>query len=131
VNPSVPANVYNNGLFAAYTAKYGEAKAEEWLRGVRANLAQSRRAATAKPRDVAAGSTWISNAYYWALMMNNIPKRSHGRKRPHHPATFQGGGTHVISRAAAGKARAQQINAVKLIEWLAGERAADADRNCE
>jgi iron(III) transport system substrate-binding protein len=33
-------HIYNNGLFAAYVTKHGEAKAEEWLRGVKANLAQ-------------------------------------------------------------------------------------------
>src|SRR6187431_538728 len=43
-------HIYNNGLFAAYTAKYGEAKAEEWLKGVKANLRRSPPAATAKPR---------------------------------------------------------------------------------
>ena len=43
-------HIYNNGLFAAYTAKYGEAKAEEWLRASRPIWRRSRRAATAKPR---------------------------------------------------------------------------------
>ena len=33
-------HVYNNALIAAYIAHYGEAKAEEWLRGLKANLAQ-------------------------------------------------------------------------------------------
>jgi iron(III) transport system substrate-binding protein len=46
-------HIYNNGLFAAYVAKYGEDKAEEWLKGVKANLAQNPRAATAKRR-----ATW-------------------------------------------------------------------------
>src|SRR3954470_20097939 len=31
---------YNTSLFAAYVAKHGEAKAEEWLRGLKTNLAQ-------------------------------------------------------------------------------------------
>ena len=92
-------HIYNNGLFAAYTAKYGEAKAEEWLKGVKANLAQKpsggdREAA----RDVAAGKCdiGIGNTYYWALMMNNDPE-----KKPWAEATkvilptFEGGGTHV------------------------------------
>src|SRR3989304_3269247 len=33
-------HIYNNALFAAFVAKHGEAKAETWLRGVKANLAQ-------------------------------------------------------------------------------------------
>src|SRR5215213_408708 len=71
-------HIYNNGLFAAYIAKHGDAKAEEWLRGVKANLAQKpsggdREAA----RDVAAGKCdiGIGNTYYWALMMNNDPEK--------------------------------------------------------
>src|SRR5262245_60771802 len=32
--------IYNNALFAAYIAHHGEAKAEEWLKGLKANLAQ-------------------------------------------------------------------------------------------
>ena len=33
-------HMYNNALFAAYHAKHGEAKTEEWLKGLKANLAQ-------------------------------------------------------------------------------------------
>src|SRR5688572_21620821 len=33
-------HMYNNALFAAMIAKHGEAKAEEWLKGLKANLAQ-------------------------------------------------------------------------------------------
>ncbi len=49
-------HIYNNGLFAAYVAKHGEAKAEEWLRGVKANLAQKPSGGDRETaRDVAAG----------------------------------------------------------------------------
>ncbi|MBR1147435.1 Fe(3+) ABC transporter substrate-binding protein [Bradyrhizobium sp. AUGA SZCCT0431] len=131
-------HIYNNGLFAAYTAKYGEAKAEEWLRGVKANLAQKpsggdREAA----RDVAAGKCdiGIGNTYYWALMMNNDPE-----KKPWAEATkvilptFAGGGTHVnLSGVLLAKHAPNKANGVKLIEWLAGEKAQQmyADQNYE
>jgi len=131
-------HIYNNGLFAAYTAKYGEAKAEEWLRGVKANLAQKpsggdREAA----RDVAAGKCdiGIGNTYYWALMMNNDPE-----KKPWAEATkvflptFEGGGTHVnLSGVLLAKHAPNKDNGVKLIEWLAGEKAQQiyADSNYE
>ena len=66
-------------------AKYGEANAEEWLKGVKANLAQKpsggdREAA----RDVAAGKCdiGIGNTYYWVLMMNNDPEKKPWRKPP-------------------------------------------------
>jgi iron(III) transport system substrate-binding protein len=131
-------HIYNNGLFAAYVAKHGEAKAEEWLKGVKANLAQKpsggdREAA----RDVAAGKCdiGIGNTYYWALMMNNDPE-----KKPWAEATrvilptFEGGGTHVnLSGVLLAKHAPNKANAVKLIEWLAGEKAQQmyADQNYE
>jgi len=131
-------HIYNNGLFAAYVAKHGEAKAEEWLRGVKANLAQKpsggdREAA----RDVAAGTCdlGIGNTYYWALMMNNDPD-----KKPWAEATkvilptFEGGGTHVnLSGVLLAKNAPNKANGVKLIEWLVGEKAQQmyADQNYE
>jgi iron(III) transport system substrate-binding protein len=131
-------HIYNNGLFAAYVARYGEAKAEEWLRGVKANLAQKpsggdREAA----RDVAAGKCdiGIGNTYYWALMMNKDPA-----KKPWAEATrvvlptFVGGGTHVnLSGVLLAKHAPNRANAVKLIEWLVGEKAQQmyADQNYE
>jgi iron(III) transport system substrate-binding protein len=131
-------HIYNNGLFAAYVAKHGEAKAEEWLRGVKANLAQKpsggdREAA----RDVAAGKCdiGIGNTYYWALMMNADPE-----KKPWAEATrvilptFAGGGTHVnLSAVLLAKNAPNRANAIKLIEWLAGETAQQmyADANYE
>jgi iron(III) transport system substrate-binding protein len=131
-------HIYNNGLFAAYVAKYGEAKAEEWLKGVKENLAQKpsggdREAA----RDVAAGKCdiGIGNTYYWALMMNNDPE-----KKPWAEATkvilptFEGGGTHVnLSGVLLAKHAPNKANGMKLIEWLAGEKAQQiyADSNYE
>ena len=131
-------HIYNNAMFAAYVAKHGEAKAEEWLRGVKANLAQKpsggdREAA----RDVAAGKCdlGIGNTYYWALMMNKDPD-----KKPWAEATrvilptFEGGGTHVnLSGVLLTKHAPNRANGVKLIEWLAGEKAQQiyADMNYE
>jgi iron(III) transport system substrate-binding protein len=131
-------HIYNNGLFAAYVAHHGEAKAEEWLKGVKANLAQKpsggdREAA----RDVAAGKCdiGIGNTYYWALMMNNDPD-----KKPWAEATkvilptFEGGGTHVnLSGVLLAKHAPNKANGVKLINWLAGPTAQQmyADSNYE
>lgn len=131
-------HIYNNALFAAYVAKHGEAKAEAWLRGVKANLAQKpsggdREAA----RDVAAGKCdlGIGNTYYWALMMNQDPA-----KKPWAEATrvllptFEGGGTHVnLSGVLLAKHAPNRANGIKLIEWLVGEKAQQmyADINYE
>ncbi|MGM4929961.1 Fe(3+) ABC transporter substrate-binding protein [Tardiphaga sp. 1201_B9_N1_1] len=131
-------HIYNNGLFAAYVAKHGEAKAEEWLRGVKANLAQKPSGGDRETaRDVAAGKCdlGIGNTYYWALMMNADPD-----KKPWAEATkvilptFEGGGTHVnLSGVLLAKHAPNKANAMKLIEWLAGEHAQQvyADANYE
>ncbi|MBN8969817.1 MAG: Fe(3+) ABC transporter substrate-binding protein [Rhizobiales bacterium] len=131
-------HIYNNALFAAYVAHHGEAKAEEWLRGVKANLAQKPSGGDRETaRDVAAGKCdlGIGNTYYWALMMNNDPD-----KKPWAEATrvilptFAGQGTHVnLSGVLLMKNAPNKANGVKLIEWLAGETAQKmyADANYE
>ena len=131
-------HIYNNGLFAAYTARYGEAKAEEWLRGIKANLAQKPSGGDRETaRDVAAGKCdiGIGNTYYWALMMNNDPeKKSWAEATRVILPTFKGGGTHVnLSGVLLAKHAPNKANGVKLIEWLAGEQAQQmyADSNYE
>ena len=131
-------HIYNNALFAAYVAKHGEAKAEEWIKGLKANLAQKPSGGDRETaRDVAAGKCdiGIGNTYYWALMMNNDPE-----KKPWAEATkvilptFEGGGTHVnLSGVLLAKHAPNKANGIKLIEWLAGEKAQQiyADSNYE
>ena len=49
-------HMYNNALFAAMIVKHGEAKAEEWLKGLKANLAQKPSGGDRETaRDIAAG----------------------------------------------------------------------------
>ncbi|MDQ8726935.1 Fe(3+) ABC transporter substrate-binding protein [Bradyrhizobium sp. LHD-71] len=131
-------HIYNNALFAAFVAKYGEAKAEEWLKGVKANLAQKPSGGDRETaRDVAAGKCdiGIGNTYYWALM-NNVE----ADKKPWAEATkvmlptFAGGGTHVnLSGVVLAKHAPNKANAMKLIEWLAEGKAQQiyADMNYE
>jgi len=129
---------YNNALFAAYTAKHGEAKAEKWLQGLKANLAQKPSGGDRETaRDVAAGKCdlGIGNTYYWALMTNGGPAQ-----KPWAEATrvilptFEGGGTHVnVSGVVLARHAPNKANATKLIEWLVGEKAQKmyADMNYE
>ena len=113
-------HIYNNALFAAYVAKHGEAKAEEWLKGVKANLAQKPSGGDRETaRDVAAGKCdiGIGNTYYWALMNDKDPD-----KKPWADATsvilptFEGGGTHVnlsgvvLAKNAPNKANAHEAD---------------------
>jgi len=131
-------HMYNNALFAAYIAKHGEAKAESWLRGLKANLAQKPSGGDRETaRDVAAGKCdlGIGNTYYWALMNNGGPNQ-----KPWADATrvilptFEGGGTHVnVSGVVLAKHAPNKANAMTLIEWLVGEKAQHmyADMNYE
>jgi iron(III) transport system substrate-binding protein len=121
-------HMYNNALFAAYVAKHGEAKAEEWLKGLKANLAQKPSGGDRETaRDVAAGKCdiGIGNSYYWALMNDRETD-----KKPWADATkvilptFEGGGTHVnLSGVVLARNAPNKDNAMKLIEWLLSEKA--------
>ena len=131
-------HMYNNALFAAHLAKHGEAKTEEWLKGLKANLAQKPSGGDREvARDIAAGKCDIGlgNTYYWALMHDK-----EADKKPWADATkvilptFAGAGTHVnLSGVVLAKHAPNKANAVKLIEWLTGEHAQQlyADMNYE
>ena len=124
---------YNTALVAALIAHDGEAKAEQWLRGVKANLA---RKATGGDRDVARDilggicDIGIANSYYVGQMKSakegtDASKWGDAIKvvRPTF-ANAKSGGTHVnISGAAVAKNAPQRANAVKLLEFLVSEPA--------
>ena len=124
---------YNTALVAAMIAHDGEAKAEQWLRGVKSNLA---RKATGGDRDVARDilggicDVGLANSYYVGQMKSS-KEGSDGRKwgdaikviRPTF-ANAKSGGTHVnISGAAVAKSAPNKANAIKLIEFLVSEPA--------
>ena len=120
-------HIYNNALIAAFIAKHGEAKAEEWLRGVKANLAQKPSGGDRETaRDVAAGKCdlGIGNTYYWALMATSEAQKPWADATKVILPTFDGGGTHVnVSGVALAKYAPNKANAMTLIEWLTGEKA--------
>jgi iron(III) transport system substrate-binding protein len=120
-------HIYNNALFAAYIAKHGEAKAEEWLRGLKANLAQKPSGGDRETaRDVAAGKCdlGIGNTYYWALMSQSPAQKPWADATRVVLPTFEGGGTQVnVSGVVLTKHAPNKANAMTLIEWLAGEQA--------
>jgi iron(III) transport system substrate-binding protein len=120
--------IYNNALFASYIAHHGEAKAEEWLKGLKTNLAQKPSGGDREvARDIMAGKCDIglANTYYWALMLNNDPdKKPWAEATKVILATFNDGGTHMnVSGVVLAKHAPNKANAMKLIEWLAGEKA--------
>lgn len=121
---------YNVALVAAYIVHHGEAKAEEWLKGVKANVA---RKPAGGDRDVARDilgdlcDIGLANSYYVGLMRS-------GKGGPDQEKwaqainvilpTFQNGGTHVnISGASVAKSSPNKANAVKLLEYLVSPEA--------
>jgi len=122
-------HMYNNALFAAYVAHYGEAEAEKWLGGVKANLAQKPSGGDREvARDIAAGKCDIGlgNTYYWALMNDKeADKKAWAEATKVILPTFKkSGGTHVnLSGVVLVKSAPNKANAMKLIEWLVSENA--------
>lgn len=122
---------YNTALVAALIAHDGEAQAEQWLRGVKNNLA---RKATGGDRDVARDilggicDVGLANSYYVGQMKGS-KEGSDARKwgdaiKVVRPTFAKGGGTHVnISGAAVAKSAPNRDNAVKLLEFLVSEPA--------
>ena len=121
---------YNTALIAAVIAEHGAKKAEEWLRGVKANLA--RRAGGGDrdvARDIAAGicDIGVANSYYVGLMRS-------GKGGPDQQKwaaamdvllpTLGGKGTHVnVSGAALAKNAPNRAVAVRFMEWLVSPEA--------
>ena len=124
---------YYTALIASLIAHDGEAKTEQWLRGVKANLG---RKATGGDRDVARDilggicDVGLANSYYVGQMKSSKPgtdARKWGDAIQVIRPTFsnaKSGGTHVnISGAAVARNAPNRANAVKLLEFLVSEPA--------
>ena len=123
---------YNTALIAAMIAHDGEAKTEQWLKGVKANLA---RKATGGDRDVARDilggicDVGLANTYYVGHMKaakEGTDARKWGDAIKVVKPTFADpkSGTHVnISGASVAKHAPHREQAVKLLEFLVSESA--------
>ena len=123
-------HVYNVALIASVIAHEGEAAAEQWLAGVRDNLArkpQGNDRAQAKGVYEGVCDVAISNHYYMGKMATNEekPEQKEWAKSVHVQFLDQDGrGNHVnISGAAVIKDAKNRENAVALLEFLAGDQA--------
>ena len=123
-------HVYNVALIASVIAHEGEAAAEQWLAGVRDNLArkpQGNDRAQAKGVYEGVCDVAISNHYYMGKMATNEekPEQKAWAKSVHVQFLDQAGrGNHVnISGAAVIKDAKNRDNAVALLEFLAGDEA--------
>ncbi|MEH3085873.1 MAG: extracellular solute-binding protein [Xylophilus ampelinus] len=122
---------YNTALVAALIAHDGEEKAEQWLRGVKANLA---RKPTGGDRDVARDilggicDVGLANSYYVGHMKasreGTDARRWGDAIQVVRPTFARGGGTHVnISGASVARHAPNRANAQKLLEFLVSEPA--------
>ena len=121
---------YNTALIAAFIAHYGEAKAEAWLRGLKANLARKATGGDREvARDILAGicDLGLGNSYYVGLMRSGKGGADQLKWADAiNPllATFAGDGTNVnISGAAVAKHAPHMANALKLLEYLVSTEA--------
>jgi iron(III) transport system substrate-binding protein len=120
---------YNLSLFGAVTEHLGEAKAEQWLKGVVANLARDPKGGdTDQIKAVAAGecAVAVTNSYYLARMMrsNNPADRAASERVGVVFPNQNSWGTHLnIAGGAVAKHAKNRENAVKLLEYLASPEA--------
>jgi iron(III) transport system substrate-binding protein len=122
-------NVYNLSLMGAMIDHLGEAKAEQWARGVKANLARDPKGGdTDQLKSVAAGEcdVTISNQYYYARLLRSAkPDERAVAERVGVVFPNQASwGTHVnVSGAGLMKHAPNREAAVKFLEYLASDEA--------
>lgn len=123
-------HVYNRALFASLIAHHGEEKAQNWLKGFKANLARKPKGNDRKQvKAIFAGECDISigNTYYMGKMMTNEknPEQKDWAKsvRIIFPNADDRGSHVNISGALLAKYAPQKANGIKLIEWLSGDTA--------
>ena len=123
------AHPYNLSLFSAVTEHLGEAKTEQWLKGLVANMARDPKGGdTDQIEAVASGECGVAltNSYYLArIMRSSAPEDKLVADRV--GVVFpnqQTWGTHVnIAGAAVAKNAKHPENAVKFMEYLASPDA--------
>jgi len=123
------AHPYNLSLFSAVTEHLGEAKAEQWLKGLVANMARDPKGGDSDQiKAVASGECGVAltNTYYLArIMRSNAPEDKLVAERvgvvfPNQETW----GTHVnIAGAAVAKNSKNTANAVKFMEYMATPEA--------
>ncbi len=120
-------HTYNVALVASMIAHHGEAKAEEWLAGLKANLARKPAGGDREAvRDVHAGlcDLAIGNTYYMYAMLKNPEQKAWAESVRMLFPNAAGRGTHVnISGMALAAHAPNKANAVKLMEFLASKDA--------
>lgn len=123
-------HVYNVALVAAMIAHHGEAKTEEWLRGLKANLARKPAGNDrAQVKGVYSGECdlAVGNTYYMAKMQLNEKKPEQkewaASVKMLFPNTASRGAHINLSGMVLAKHSPNKANAVKLMEFLSSNDA--------
>nr|WP_068174200.1 extracellular solute-binding protein [Hydrogenophaga taeniospiralis] len=122
---------YNLSLFATVVERLGDAKGEEWLKGVVANMARAPKGGdTDQIKGVASGECGvaITNSYYAArLIKSSKPEDRAVMEKVRVVFPNQGtSGTHVnIAGAAVAKHAKNKDNAIAFMEFLSSPFAQD------
>ena len=133
-------HVYMVSLIASVIAHAGEDKAEQWLRGVKANLArkpQGNDRAQAKAIHEGICDVAVANTYYMGKMASNEDKPEQKAWAESLRIVFPNQddrGTHVnVSGAAVTRSAGNRENAVRLLEFLSDDYAQElyAEQNFE
>lgn len=121
---------YNTALIAAYIAHHGEAAAEKWLRGVKANLGRKPGGGDREvARDILGQlcDIGVANSYYVGRMRSGSggpEQKKWGDAINVVLPTFRNGGTNVnISGASVAKNAPNRAEAQKLLEYLVSDEA--------
>ena len=121
---------YNTALFSAVMAHHDAAQTEEWLTGLKANLARQAGGGDRDgAKDIGGGicDIAIANSYYVGLMRSGKggdEQKAWGEAIKVILPTFEDGGTHVnISGAAVAKHAPNRDQAVQLLEFLVSDEA--------
>ena len=120
-------NAYNVALLASLVAHHGEKKAEEWAKGLKANLARKPQGNDrAQVKAIFAGECDISlgNSYYMGKMLTNEKQIAWAESVFLFFPNQDGRGAHMnISGAGVTKHAPRKDNAVKLLEFLSDDLA--------
>jgi len=121
-------HVYNVALVASMIAAHGEAWTENWLKGVKANLARKPAGEDRlQVKGVYAGECdlAVGNTYYMGAMLKNEKNPEQKKWAESVKILFPNAkdrGTHVnISGAVVAKYAPHKENAIKLVEFLASD----------
>ncbi len=118
---------YNVALVASMIAHKGEEQAEQWLRGLKVNLAQKPQGgdrAQVKALKEGVCDVALMNSYYYGNMLADEKEASWAKAATMIFPNQADRGTHVnLSGVALTKSAPNKANAIKLMEYLSQEQA--------